>query len=126
MSKKTPARDVRNPSIADLPFPFTIANLLPKLSTLEDDGQQDEMRSLIRADVEAGALVLGGVLLSEDATAARLDEALDRLDEPVPSGLDDELGRQFMHRQKWSYRLGLAVGLRLAQALAVPAAGGAR
>jgi hypothetical protein len=110
--------------------PSTITQLLPKLSTCEDEEQQQEIGLLSQADAYAVALVVGGPLIDPmtagAATETRLMEAINTLtntEPPADHNVSEDVAQIVVERTHWAYRLGLMTGLRLARAVD---AGGAR
>jgi hypothetical protein len=113
--------------------PFTLSELLPKLTTSEDDEDRRELELLAKADAESRAVIIGGALIGTVSSEARVSEIVERLAGEIPDGFYKKVGREAadviisneIEHTRWAYRLGLAVGLRLAAAVERPA-GGAR
>ncbi len=99
---------------------------LRQLATCEGDGDQDNIRLLMRANEHAPDLIVGGVLLPVDAGPIRLHEAVDDLTGETRCGCRscEASNAVTADREEAAYYLGLAAGLRLARA--VGAEGGAR
>ena len=90
---------------------------LKKLSTCEDEDQQDELKRIDQADELARDIMLGGVMLSDEANSARLYEALDQLAGFKLSDRLCECGRDVTYtRDRNSFYIGLTTGIRFARA----------
>ena len=90
---------------------------LSKLRTIEDEHQQRELDLLAEVDRVAAELVIAGPVFLDEAVFARLSSACESLNggELIPR--DDEAAAAVLNAMKWSYRVGLMTGLRLARAL---------
>ena len=91
---------------------------LRDLATIECKGEQEEIANIMRADTHAAELVVGGVLMGQDAPFARLEAAIDRYTDERPCDcLNCERAFEVsLARSSAAYYIGLAVGLRLARA----------
>ncbi len=90
---------------------------LKKLSTSEDEGQQEELVLIDQADELAREIMLGGVMLSDEATSARLYETLDQLAGYKLSDRLCESGGEVAHdRARNAFYIGLTTGIRFARA----------
>ena len=92
--------------------------ILRKLSTSEDELDQRHLDRIREADKLAGDLVVGGVLMSRDASCCRLTSAIDQLVGETLCGCAhcESSHEVALDRSENAYYLGLTVGLRLARA----------
>ena len=94
---------------------MTLLNL-PKLRTSEDDVAQAAVSELERADGLAAPMIVAGALAEDEYSRARLAEAIDTL--AIENDCEStECSRISHERETVAYRLGVAVGLRLARSV---------
>ena len=89
---------------------------LQKLHTKEDEHDQEVLTEILSADKYAPDIVVGGPLLSDEASLTRLEEACSALSGEALCNCCEAFLEATWARQRAAYFVGLATGLRLARA----------
>ncbi len=91
---------------------------LRKFATSEDQEDQKALAQAQRAEADAADILVGGVLLSSEATLGRLELAIDRQTGEAFCGCQncERVFTVSLDSSRAAYYTGLAVGLRLARA----------